>query len=89
MIDIHSHLLPGVDDGSKSVEMSLPVLERFAAEGVECLVLTPHLLASQAAHAPHERNVAIFEELLSVSPRDLVRRPQGSANRSGCLESCD
>ena len=32
MVDIHSHLLPGVDDGSKSIEMSVPVLERFAAD---------------------------------------------------------
>lgn len=71
MIDIHSHLLPGVDDGSKSVEVSLPVLERFAADGVECLVLTPHLVASEAARAPYERNLAIFEELRSVAPRTL------------------
>ncbi|CAN5760494.1 tyrosine protein phosphatase [soil metagenome] len=74
MIDIHSHLLPGVDDGSKSVEMSLPVLERFAADGVECLVLTPHLLASQASYAPYERNYAILEELRSVAPRELELR---------------
>ncbi len=74
MIDIHSHLLPGVDDGSKSVEMSLPVLERFAADGVQCLVLTPHLLASQASYAPYERNQAIFEELRSVAPRVLELR---------------
>lgn len=74
MIDIHSHLLPGVDDGSKSVEISMPVLERFAADGVECLVLTPHLTASQAANAPYERNHAIFEELRSVAPRGLELR---------------
>lgn len=71
MIDIHSHLLPGVDDGSSSVEVSLPVLKRFAADGVECLVLTPHLVASEAARAPYERNLAIFEELRSVAPRTL------------------
>ena len=74
MIDIHSHLLPGVDDGSTSVEMSLPVLERFAADGVTCLVLTPHLLASQSSYAPYERNHAIFEELRGVAPRDLELR---------------
>ena len=74
MIDIHSHLLPGVDDGSPSVETSLPVLERFAADGVECLVLTPHLTASQAASAPYDRNLAIFEELQSVAPRALELR---------------
>jgi protein-tyrosine phosphatase len=30
VIDIHTHLLPGVDDGSPSFDVSVPVLERFA-----------------------------------------------------------
>lgn len=67
MIDIHSHLLPGVDDGSPSIEVSLPVLERFATDGVECLVLTPHLTASRAASAPFERNVEILERLRAAA----------------------
>lgn len=71
MIDIHSHLLPGVDDGSRSVDMSLPVMERFVADGVTCLVLTPHLTASRVATAPFQRNRAIFEELRSVAPQGL------------------
>ena len=74
MFDLHSHLLPGVDDGSKSVEMSLPVLQRFVQDGVQCLVLTPHLNASEAANAPYERNVAIFEELRSIAPQELDLR---------------
>ncbi|MEO5815317.1 MAG: CpsB/CapC family capsule biosynthesis tyrosine phosphatase [Gemmatimonadaceae bacterium] len=74
MVDIHSHLLPGVDDGSKSIEMSVPVLERFAADGVECLVLTPHLKASEAASAPYERNQELLEQLRSVAPRQLELR---------------
>src|SRR5688572_6958018 len=67
MIDIHSHLLPGVDDGSPSIEASLPVLERFAAAGVEVLVCTPHLKASEAGAAPYERNVEILESLQARS----------------------
>ena len=63
MIDIHSHLLPGVDDGSPSIAVSVPVLQRFANDGVECLVLTPHLVASRAASAPYERHAAILLEL--------------------------
>lgn len=74
MIDLHSHLLPGVDDGSKSVEMSMPVLERFVEDGVECLMLTPHLNASEAARAPYERNLAIFDELRCVAPQALELR---------------
>ncbi|MES2180455.1 MAG: CpsB/CapC family capsule biosynthesis tyrosine phosphatase [Gemmatimonadota bacterium] len=74
MIDIHCHLLPGVDDGSQSVEQSLPVLDRFAADGVEVLVLTPHLTVTQIPTAPWERNLAILEELKTVAPRSLELR---------------
>ncbi|HET7186613.1 MAG TPA: CpsB/CapC family capsule biosynthesis tyrosine phosphatase [Gemmatimonadaceae bacterium] len=69
MIDIHSHLLPGVDDGSRSIAMSVPVLERFAADGVECIVLTPHLLASKAKTAPYERHVEILAGLQAAVSR--------------------
>jgi protein-tyrosine phosphatase len=68
VIDIHSHLLPGVDDGSRSVAMSLPVLERFAADGVECVVLTPHLVASRARHAPYASHLAILAALRAAAP---------------------
>jgi protein-tyrosine phosphatase len=68
MIDLHSHLLPGVDDGSPSIEKSLPVLERFGAMGVEVLVLTPHLNASAVAHAPYEKHLAILDELRAAAP---------------------
>jgi nucleoside-diphosphate-sugar epimerase len=49
MIDLHTHLLPGVDDGSPSKDVSIPILERFAADGVQVVVCTPHLDASRAA----------------------------------------
>ncbi|MFL5608604.1 MAG: tyrosine-protein phosphatase [Gemmatimonadaceae bacterium] len=68
MIDIHSHLLPGVDDGSPSVAVSVRVLKRFAAQGVECVVLTPHLTASRAATAPYDRHMAILEALRAAWP---------------------
>jgi protein-tyrosine phosphatase len=42
MIDIHSHLLYGVDDGSKSFESSVDMLEAAAKDGIKSIVLTPH-----------------------------------------------
>ena len=48
MIDLHSHLLPGVDDGSRSVEQSVTVLTRLAEVGVTDICLTPHLTVSGA-----------------------------------------
>jgi protein-tyrosine phosphatase len=68
MIDLHSHLLPGVDDGSPSLARSVPVLQRFAGQGVECLVLTPHLLASRAATAPHAKHAVLLDELRAAAP---------------------
>ena len=42
MTDLHSHILPGVDDGSKSVEMSLDLLRRQYEDKVTQIALTPH-----------------------------------------------
>ena len=68
MIDIHTHLLPGVDDGSPSVEASVPVLERFRKDGVTVLVCTPHLKASDAHRAPIERHREILAKLVERAP---------------------
>jgi len=45
MIDTHSHILPGVDDGSSCLEESMEMLRREAAQGVTRVVATPHFYA--------------------------------------------
>ena len=40
--DIHNHILPGVDDGSQSLEESMAMLEIAYKEGIRSLLLTPH-----------------------------------------------
>ena len=47
MIDFHSHILPGVDDGSKTVEMSHAMLLLQQAQGVDAVIATPHFYALQ------------------------------------------
>lgn len=42
MIDIHSHVIPFVDDGSKSMESSLEMLKTVQKQGVKTLFCTPH-----------------------------------------------
>ena len=40
--DLHSHLLPGIDDGVQSIEESLEVIKGFVNLGFKKLVTTPH-----------------------------------------------
>ncbi|HEX2939273.1 MAG TPA: CpsB/CapC family capsule biosynthesis tyrosine phosphatase, partial [Ruminiclostridium sp.] len=42
MVDLHSHILPNVDDGSKSMEESLRLIQLEQANGVEAIAFTPH-----------------------------------------------
>ncbi len=42
MIDLHSHLLPGVDDGAQTLEQALEMARLAAADGCSALVATPH-----------------------------------------------
>ena len=49
MIDLHSHILPGIDDGSRSIEMTCGMLSALRQQGVETVVATPHFYAHQDA----------------------------------------
>lgn len=46
-IDCHSHVLPGIDDGSKNVEESLSMLRESARQGVSLMAATPHFYAQE------------------------------------------
>ena len=72
MIDIHTHVLPGVDDGSQSMEMSLEMLALAADSGVEALVTTPH------CNIPDEYENYASEQMLSLWERlDRARKAEG------------
>lgn len=47
MIDIHCHILPEMDDGSRSPQESRSLLEISAAQGIGCVVATPHFYAGE------------------------------------------
>ncbi|OAT80996.1 tyrosine protein phosphatase [Bacillus sp. MKU004] len=42
MIDIHSHILPGIDDGAKTVQESIEMAKKAVSEGIHTIIATPH-----------------------------------------------
>src|SRR5688572_2430937 len=71
VVDLHSHLVPGVDDGTTSVAESLEALTGLYAEGVRTVVTTPHLLlphltTSEAVDRELERHRLAFNELAAA-----------------------
>jgi protein-tyrosine phosphatase len=68
VIDLHSHLLPAVDDGSRSVEQSVKVLNEMAGQGITDVCLTPHLQSGRAEAGPPAAHQRAFEALRAAAP---------------------
>lgn len=54
MIDFHSHVLPGIDDGAKDINTSLDMLANSYEQGVKTVVATPH------CYLTNEKSIPIF-----------------------------
>ena len=64
MLDIHSHFLPKMDDGAKTVEMSLEMLRLSKAQGVDTIVSTSHFYAdSEAPDSFLKRRAHAFKKI--------------------------
>lgn len=70
IIDFHSHILPGIDDGSRFVEESLAMLRMEAAQGVRKVIATPHFY-------PHRDNPERFLERRAAAEAALKQAAEG------------
>src|SRR5262249_7957442 len=70
MIDIHSHILPELDDGSDSLETSLAMVRMAAAAGTTDIVATPHA-NNQYTFDPEivEQKIAALQTAAGETPR--------------------
>ena len=57
MIDIHNHLLFGVDDGSQTVEKSIKILKKMEEKGYTDVILTPHYIVDSQYDNPKNDNL--------------------------------
>ena len=70
LIDCHCHILPQIDDGSKSTEMSLEMIEMQHQQGVELIIATPHFYAHREKSVSHylEKRQEAFQKVMSSNP---------------------
>jgi protein-tyrosine phosphatase len=61
MYDLHSHLLPGIDDGAPDYETSLAMARIFVDQGVQCVACTPHILPGLYQNSGPQIKVAVAE----------------------------
>ena len=74
LVDLHSHILPGIDDGSPDVGTSAAMLRREAEQGVDVVCATSHYYAKyNSIPAFCERRAEALERLSSVLTAELPR----------------
>lgn len=61
-VDVHSHILPGVDDGSRSMDETVQMLKIAISQGIRCIIATPHYITG-ATNAPVEQLHQVREQV--------------------------
>lgn len=79
MIDWHSHILPGIDDGSRDVSESLAMLRILRDQGVDTVISTSHFYADdQSVDTFLEKRNKAFEMLRMQLPKDFPKIVMGA-----------
>jgi protein-tyrosine phosphatase len=84
MIDWHSHILPGIDDGAADLEQSIAMAQLLSVGGFTEVYCTPHLMRGcyEAAHDEVRRGVAELQEMVNSRGIPLKLHP----GREYCLD---
>ena len=78
MTDLHTHILPGMDDGAKTVEDSLSMLRMEREQGVDTVVLTPHFYRDRENP---KRFLQRRKDAAVVLGRQILSLPEGEREK--------
>lgn len=80
-VDIHNHILPGIDDGAKTVNDSIELIQGFSEFGVDKFVMTPHIM-----HNYYENNSATIGNAENQLINELAKRKMNSVSIATAAE---
>lgn len=69
MIDIHSHILPDIDDGARTIEESMEIIKNASKNGVTDLIVTPHFILG----SDYEANNVTKRKLITKLKRQITK----------------
>ncbi len=73
MVDIHSHILPGIDDGARVIEESLDMLRIASENQTDKLVLTPHMFNPRIGLVEYEKVKSSFDSLKLLAADEGIK----------------
>jgi tyrosine-protein phosphatase YwqE len=68
-VDIHNHILPGIDDGAKNIEDSMKLITSFSEIGIERFIATPHIMETSYPNTPHT-----IQQALAIVKNELNKK---------------
>ena len=80
MIDIHTHILPGIDDGAQTLEEAVDMLKRSSDSGTDKLILTPHFYNPRIGYVDKNDVYDVFTSLKEAASHINIELFLGSEN---------
>ncbi len=79
--DIHNHILPGIDDGAQTVDVSIELIKGFSEFGVNSFIMTPHIMYNYYDNTP-----ATICEAKKVLEDELLKRKMETVQFTAAAE---
>lgn len=70
-VDIHSHLLPGIDDGAKDIDNSIDLIKRMNSYGINKIITTPHVLGDVYPNSSETIKQKLKEVRIELKKRNV------------------
>ncbi len=72
-VDVHSHMLPGIDDGAKTLEDTLDMIERTSRNGIRKIITTPHIMYEFYRNTPEiiQQKLEFVQEAVKERGMDI------------------
>src|SRR5580698_7505612 len=68
VVDMHSHVLPGIDDGAKTPEESIALIRKMMSLGIKRIIATPHIMADY-----YKNNATTINGALDILKAELEK----------------